>query len=296
MRQRLAETSGDDAYPLDVHGRRVIDCHEQLVGILRNRLGQNHADFFAQPAPTAGSRSIVWYTPLSGEVARVDTLAPDERQRLTQRAERILGDVEGLAAQTVSDGPAGGTVAELLRAAAQVAPGAALFSVGGKVVTILWGHRCANSARAHTAPADPRSARSPETSTHETRQAPASDTIVHTRSTVGTPAQPRRWLVPSLVALLVVAIVAWAWHGDFLVRVAGRDDLSAQIAAVEARNQTLTGQISELKKNPSVAKCVPEPVPSPGKQKPAKQSFHSPAGITWASRESDGATTGHVHL
>ena len=85
---------GDDVHPLDVHGRRVIDCHEQLAGILRNRLGQNHADFFAQPAQAAGSRSIVWSTTLPGEVAGVDALAPDEKRirhygLLANRAKRL---------------------------------------------------------------------------------------------------------------------------------------------------------------------------------------------------------------
>jgi len=292
LRQRLAETSSDDAHPLDIHGRRVIDCHEQLVGILRNRLGQNHADFFAQPVQAAGARSIVWYTTLPGEVSLVNALAPDEQRRLTQRAERILSDVEGLAVQTAADGPAGRTVGDMLRAAAQVVSGASLYSVGGKVVTVLWGHRSASAAHApasvppaHAAP--PRA----DAPVHATMQRAAASTVVHPRA--ADKVQPQRpvWLVPAACALLVLALVAWwAWHTDLLVRVAGPGaELSAQIAAVEARNQTLATRIAELKKNPAALKCVPAPVPAPGPrapgpQVPGKQSLRSPAAISPVSR------------
>jgi hypothetical protein len=278
------ETSGDDVHPLEIHGRRVIDCHEQLVGILRNRLGQNHADFFAQPALSSGSRSIVWYTTVTGEVAPVDTLSPDEKQRLTQRAERILADVEGLAAQTASDGPAGATVSEILRAAAQVAPGAPLFSIGGKVVAVLWGHRSASAAQMAAPRLDTPQALAAKTPVQETVQTIASTPAVRARTSADASAQRQRWLVPSLIALVVVALLAWAWHSDLFVRLAGSgDDLGAQIAAAEARNQTLASRISELKKNPASVKCVPAPIPAP-----PKQSFVSPSGVSRASRDSAG--------
>jgi hypothetical protein len=283
VRQRLTETTGDDAQPLDIHGRRVIDCHEQLAGILRNRLGRDHADFFAQPAPAAGSRAIVWYTALSGEIASVTTLPPDEQQRLTQRAERILGDVKGLAAASASDGPAGATVGELLRAAAHVASGAPLFSVGGKVVAVLWGHRSSNTA--HPVP-EFHSRQTPRTeaSSHGSVQADTLHTAAEPTVARNAPAPRRHWLVPTLIALFAVALLAWAWQSGFLFPSAGPgDELGAQIAAVEARNQTLAARIAELKKNPGAVKCVPEPVPSPGKQSPAKQS-RSPSAITLASR------------
>jgi hypothetical protein len=256
-------------HPLDIHGRRVIDCHEQLVGILRNRLGQNHADFFAQPALNAGSRAIVWYTTVPGEVAAVTALPPDEQQRLTQRAERILGDVEGLAAQTASDGPAGRTVGELLAAAAQVAPGAPLFSVGGRVVTVLWGHRSANAPRAHGLASGAPEPLPAQGAVLDTTQAAVSGAAAGTHTAPHASAQRRAWLVPSLVALVAVALLAWAWQSDFLGQLAEQGgDLRVQIAAAEARNQDLATRISALKKNPAALKCVPEPVPSPGKQPP----------------------------
>src|SRR5690349_6994782 len=89
--QRLAETSGAEGQPLDVHGKRLIDCYDQLVGILRNRLGQNHANLFAQPRAQS-SGAMAWYTPMTGSVVRADALPPEERQRLQERAQRILGD------------------------------------------------------------------------------------------------------------------------------------------------------------------------------------------------------------
>jgi hypothetical protein len=280
------ETSGGDSHPLDVHGRRVVDCHEQLVGILRNRLGQNHADFFAQPALTAGSRTIVWYTTVAGEIAAVDTLSPDEKQRLTQRAERILGDVEGLAAQTVSDGPAGATVSDLLRAAAQVAPGAPLFSVGGKVVTVLWGHRSASAAHEPAPRLDTRQAVAAKAPLQETVHNIATTPAVRAQAGAHASAQRQRWLVPSLIALVVVALLAWAWQSDFLAGLAGSGgDLSAQIAAAEARNQTLASRLAELKKNSAPVKCVPVPIPAP-----QKQSLVVPSRVGLVYRDSAGVS------
>ena len=95
MPQRLAETSRGEGLPLDVHGKRLIDCYDQLVGILRNRLGQNHAHLLAQPR-VQPSGAIQWYTPLAGPVVRAEALPSDERQRLQDRAERILGYIQGV--------------------------------------------------------------------------------------------------------------------------------------------------------------------------------------------------------
>ena len=207
MRQRLTETPGDDVHPLDIHGRRVIDCHEQLVGILRNRLGQNHADFFAQPALTAGSRAIVWYTSVPGEVAAVDC-ASARRAAASHAARRAHPGRRGRACRadrvrrTRRDEP----WASFCRAAAQVAPGAPLFSVGGKVVAVLWGHRSANAPRAHgpvSSVPEPLPVQGP---VHGTTQNAVSGAAIGTHTAENAKPQRPAWIVPALVALVAVAL------------------------------------------------------------------------------------------
>jgi hypothetical protein len=267
VRQRLTETSAELGQPLDVHGRRLIDCYDQLAGILRNRLGQNHAHFLAQPVERSGS--ISWFTQLAGEVVGEDALIPEERQRLKDRASQILGDIEGLAADIRTEGATGPMLGEMLRAAAQLAPGASLFSVGGKPVITLWGHRSASSnepARrtmpngvpqvntvaiaAHSAPSGGATATQPAVSGGRARPAIAG-------------IQARTWIIPALIGLSVLIVLLWGMRSCSTARVEpDAPDLTAQIAEVEARNKALEVEIAQRKSNAPRVKCVPEPTPS----------------------------------
>jgi hypothetical protein len=292
VRQRLTETSADQGQPLDIHGRRLIDAYEQLVGILRNRLGQNHAHFFAQPV-AGRSGSITWFTPLPGDVVPADALGAEERQRLQDRAERILGDVEGVASDIQSDS-AGRLVGDMLRAAAQVAPAAPLFSVGGKPVTVLWGHHSGtSSATAPRATSAVASSAGPSTAMPDRALHTSSEPTVTTRSTVGghapasaasiaigsdVDARKRRvWLLSALIALAALTLVVLGLRSCSVVRNEAdplTGELTAQIAAVEARNRTLETEIARRNK-PDAVKCVPD-VRSPGAAAPKKPPATQP--------------------
>jgi len=271
--QRLVETSRGEGQPLDVHGKRLIDCYDQLVGILRNRLGQNHAHLLAQPR-VQPSGAIQWYTPLPGAVVRAEALPPEERQRLQERAERILGDILGVANDIQSEGAAGQLIADMLRAAAQLAPGAPLFSVDGKPVAILWGHR-STDAPPLVAAADRANAIPAATLSSTVPVRPQSAVPANTQPEVvaakipeasdGAAAKRRRMLVlaacAGVIALLALLFGLRQFAFSDHVTAASADDLDTKIAEVESRNRVLEAEIARAKdkgKGPAV-KCVPEP-------------------------------------
>lgn len=262
MPQRITETSGDDYQPLDVHGRRLTDSYDQLVAILRNRLGQNHADFFAQPKSTPGSDATAWFTNVKGEPARLDSLAADEQQRVKQRAERILGDVHGLAADMRKEGPSASIVADMLVAAAQLPPVAPLYSVGGKPVAVRWGHGAPGRVASAAA--------KPTIQDIAARPAPIPpDAISRGASSSAAPAgaslpgailQSRRWPIAALAGFVALAAIVWVLMNTTLLwRGAARSggDLDAQIAEVETRNRALETRIAELKGKAPRLRCVP---------------------------------------
>jgi hypothetical protein len=271
--QRLAETSRGEGQPLDVHGKRLIDCYDQLVGILRNRLGQNHAHLLAQPR-VQPSGAIQWYTPLAGAVVRAEALPPEDRQRLQDRAERILGDIQGVANDIRSEGAAGQMIADMLRAAAQLAPEAPLFSVDGKPVAILWGHRSTDAPPLVT-PTDAVSARRAATPSSTVPVQPEPAVPANTQPEVvaakipeasdGAAAKRRRMLVLAACAGVIALLALLFGLRQFVftdhVTAASADDLDTKIAEVESRNRVLEAEIARAKdkgKGPAV-KCVPEP-------------------------------------
>jgi len=279
VRQRLTETSGGEGQPLDVHGKRLIDCYDQLVGILRNRLGQNHAHFLAQPR-IEPSGAITWFTPLAGEAIAADTLAPEERQRLKDRAGRIIGDIHGVASDIQAEGAAGQMIADMLRAAAELAPGAPLFSVDGKPVVALWGHRASGAssvdARASApivtaAPASSRPLPSPPPSA-STPNAVAGSTVLANSQTGASAStitserdsrdgRPRTALVIGLAVLALIAALLWFLKDELIAGGASDTaarDLDMQIAQAEARTKVLEAEIARRQGKGPPVKCVPE--------------------------------------
>ncbi len=78
MPQGLIKTRGDAGQALQAMGRPLTGAHEQIVGVLRNRLGQNHGELLAMPRPEPDG-GIAWSTGLAGAVLPAAQLPEDER-------------------------------------------------------------------------------------------------------------------------------------------------------------------------------------------------------------------------
>jgi len=146
--QSLTNTRADAGQALALNGRALIAVHEQIVGVLRQRLGANHGQLFAA-ARVQPDGSVAWTTPSMAEpVIGAAQLSADEREKLQARSERMVSEIQGLAEQLRGEGPAAQVVAQMLDGAVRQPPGEWLYSVGGKPVLVMWGHAVAGSAAA----------------------------------------------------------------------------------------------------------------------------------------------------
>ena len=272
MPQRLLQTSRSAGFGLEVRGRSLLASHEQIVNILRSRLGQAHGDLLAVPKIEADG--VAWSTALSGDAVLASTLPPDERDKLQKRAERLLNDIRGLGQQLAAEGAAAQMVGEMIALATQVPPGDWLYSVGGKPVMVMWGHAAT--------PQPPAAAPPPMTApTHAAAAAavPAAATTAHdpalaaaiqsleppVQASAAVPAAPapqRRWLWALLLLPLLAALLFFGLRGC-KDAAAPADDLSAQLGEAQARNKALEDDIARKKAQAPQFMCVRPPAEEP---------------------------------
>lgn len=271
MPQSLIQTPADAGQALEVGGRSLVGAHAQIASILKSRLGQDHGELLAQARPLPDG-ATAWSTSLEGTVRPLASLAPAERARLQQRAERLMGDIRGLAVQMSAESPAARLVAQMLQRALMQAPGDWLYSVGGKPVLVMWGH-AAPGAAPPLAPV-PMPVAAPAASPPAAPVAPAGAAAVEqlAASMAGpTPPEPpppaathepsRRWLGWGLPGLLLLALVPIGLSrcGPSADELAS---LIAQTAEAEARNRALEDELR--RKRAATLMCMADaPVPEP---------------------------------
>lgn len=273
MPQNLITTPGGAGQALEVSGRSLVGAHAQITSILKSRLGHNHGELLAQPRllPEGG---IAWSTSLEGTVQPASQLAPDERAKLQQRADRLSGEIRGLAQQMATEGPAAQVVAQMLERVLLQAPGDWLYSVGGKPVFVLWGHAAPGAVLpAWTAAPAPVKAAAPVVpATPPAAPAGAAAVEQLAASMASPPAEPpsvppppadgkawKRWFLWGLLGLLLLALLI------FGLKRCGSSDadsaaLAAQAAEAEARNRALEEELR--RKRAAQMMCVPD-APAP---------------------------------
>ena len=262
MPQSLITTRADAGQALQVGGRALTAAHEQLVGVLRQRLGQSHGELLASPRLLADG-GVAWSTPLTAPAVPATTLPADERERLQQRVERMLADIRTLAAGLRSEGPAALVVAQMLDQATQQPPGDWLYSVGGKPVLVMWGHAAPGTSAVPLATATA-AASAPAGGT-----GPAIDLAGITPASI-TPASGlvvarpgwRRWLPWGLLALLLLAALLWGLKACSETPTAD-PALDQALAQAEARNQALEEELARRRAAAPAMQCVAEPPTAP---------------------------------
>jgi hypothetical protein len=262
LAQSLIRTRGDAAQALQVGGRTLAAAHEQIAGILRSRLGQNHAELLAVPKPDADG-GIAWSTNLAGAVTPAAQLPEDERAKLQQRAERFLSEIRGLAQQLRGEGPASAVVAQMLEQAVRQPPGEWLYSVGGRPVLVLWGHAAAGTPVAPVAAvpvataavAAPVAAAAP----------PAVVAPIPPSSTPPSPqAAPRTgkpWWLWVLLALVLLYLLFFGLKRCSATPPVADAALDEQLAQAEARNKALEDELAAKRGARPQMQCVPDPAP-----------------------------------
>ncbi|KQP11863.1 VWA domain-containing protein [Pseudorhodoferax sp. Leaf267] len=274
MPQRLLYTPRTAGFALEVHGRSLLASHEQIVNILRSRLGQAHGDLLASPKPDA--EGVAWSTALSGDAVLASTLPPEERDKLDKRAQRLLNDIRGLGQQLAAEGSAAQMVGQMIERAAQLPSGDWLYSVGGKPVLVLWGHADAAQppvppvappaaapapAAAAAVPAAAAAAPDPAMDAAIKSLEPAAGTAAAAAAPSAAPPARRRWLWALLLLPLLAALLFFGLRGC-QDQAAPADDLSARLGEAQARNKALEDEIARKKAQAPQFMCV-RPSPEP---------------------------------
>lgn len=130
LRTVLVTTSSDGLQPLGSAAQR---SYELVSGVLRSRLGADHAALFAEPVASAHGDRIDWHAPMPGRAQPLadlpETTAQQVRAQLAKRVGEIRAEAERLAQ---SGGPEAQRLSEALVNALEVPGEDMIWAVHGE--------------------------------------------------------------------------------------------------------------------------------------------------------------------
>ena len=267
---RIIRTPGQGYRRLGLQGNAVIGSHLQMVSILRNRLGREHADFLARPEVDPESGDVDWYTPSGGTSRRVADLRESERAPIEGLAAQLTREILQLADKLKREGQSAELVGRMLELAMETPAGSWLYECQGKPVLVLWGHSgeqlveagIATSPSLKIKPVPPKAA--------ATAPAPIEAPSVEAKMTAKASFSWREWLplfkralkflLWFLLALALCSLVLFGLSscvpGFQPPRGAAAPAVEAQIAALQARESALQAELDEARRK--AALCVPD--------------------------------------
>jgi hypothetical protein len=140
----LEEGSLQRFRPIGVFGKPAWQSHLQLRTLVRQRLGNLHADYFAIPSVNSETGAIRWLSTTAGSPKRWNELSDEERTRHEPTLIRIQDDIRSLATELSlreAPGTAGFAVSSLLESSLRTPQeNTHLFLVDQQPVLAFWGH------------------------------------------------------------------------------------------------------------------------------------------------------------
>ncbi len=141
---QIAEDRVDRYRSFGAFGKPAWQSHVQLRAMLRQRLGERYANYFAVPTYDPDTGVIRWTVPVAGAVRGWHTLSADEQALHALDMEEVRGRLIAFAGElrAKGDGQPGGAVAfaSLLDQAMKVpSDGQFLFMAGDQPVIAFWG-------------------------------------------------------------------------------------------------------------------------------------------------------------
>lgn len=200
---RIASTAPSGYRRVGLQGQPVIGHFSQIVQILRNRLGREHAELLARPNADPYSGAIEWSTSRQGTPHNLVDLDSASRERMASLAEQLLREIGQLADKLGREGASAELVGKMLESALQRPPGDWLYEVDGKPVLIMWGH----AAGVDTAP-DPVGRSLPSDLEGTALSAASIDASAQGSATL-TPMTPVRRTPPYWWLWLLTALLLW---------------------------------------------------------------------------------------
>jgi len=194
-RLRVARLDASAYSPLANTGPTAEDC-KSLQSLIGRHLSPVTASVFAAPAPMPDSKTIEWYSDLSGQPRTLASLPDAEKARVSGLLSDRLNALGELAERLTHANP---QAAEQLRSALSYPGEETVYDVGGQPVLTFWGYAPLQPVLPEPVPIepgpDPSSAIAPTTRGHTSRG----------------------WLPLGalLVLALALAVGAWWYYCDF---------------------------------------------------------------------------------
>lgn len=209
---RIATTGPEGFRRLGLHGQTVVEMHRQIATILNNRLGVQHARYFARPQIDPSTGRIDWHGTGTGPAAQPAGLPAEERERAETLSRQLAAEITQLAGRLKAEGASSEFVGRMLELALVTPAGAdCLHVIGGQPVLILWGHEPVGTATpADTTPPQPRTPPAAHTAASQAAAPQAAPALAATGPAAPPPAGwagRLAWGVP-LVLLGVLAVLA----------------------------------------------------------------------------------------
>ena len=142
----ITTTARSSLEALRYQGIAVSESHAQLQSTLLNNLSPEHALLFAEPVLNNAGDSVDWYTPLEGDIVRLDSLPPEAQQEAAGEIRRLAGDIDQLAESLKQSGEGPKGIRGNILALALSYPGPECIYMAGKQPVLLgWGFSAASS-------------------------------------------------------------------------------------------------------------------------------------------------------
>ena len=214
---QLAHDKVDRHRSLGAFGKPVYQSHVQLRAMLKGKLGERAANYFAKPTFDPDMGELRWTAEVPGAVRGWHELSGDEQAARALDLEVLRSQLMGYAAElrAQSAGQPGGAAsfASLLEQAMRVpAQGNFLYFVGEQPVIAFWGFEDRDGASADPSAVAPRLAPAPGLAAVAAPVVPAAVTPEPA------PPAPRRrawwwWLLWGLLALALLALLFFLLRG-----------------------------------------------------------------------------------
>jgi hypothetical protein len=139
---KVAETSRRGLEPVNP---KLAGQYDQIVALLAQRLGPDHAFLFAEPVPlggaAAGTADTAWYAKGTGSAQPLSALPEAEAAAARAKLERLVADIQALAEQLQNEGDTSRELGRLLRDALVLPDAQRVYVVDGRPVLVDWGNR-----------------------------------------------------------------------------------------------------------------------------------------------------------
>lgn len=200
---------------LGLAGDPVWRAAGQLRAAISARLSREHADLLALPEAEPSGRTIDWYAPFDGEVKRLSDLGEAERREILDKAQRLHGEIAGLATQmeAMERSNAERNFARLLRHALTAPGEETLYVVDGRPVMTFWGFTADAALPGVFLASPPPALTSAATPRMTAPQLGRPEAVLASAPAIAAVAGPRtvwwQWLLLGVLLMLILALLAW---------------------------------------------------------------------------------------